>query len=294
VTVRKILQGFLSAILIVALVSLQTLASDYSTKTLSPGAREAANLLGILQKVERLIQLQQSRAGQDSTTLSDEELGLKVDVLDKVMGASLELRMITGRINREANWSLGGQQTLEARRQRNLNYLFAANFLQGGVLGIIAGPLNMHGLSATNTEFAIISSSVSLALSSLSLLESRSGTKKIDGNTNALADVFHLEYPEPVHKADIVTKYLNSVPPQSTDGKTRIAVLQEGWKKGHYLRSTSEEHLQKLASLVPPGKNYRENIGLIGQRIRMLYDTQTEIQQLDGDLLEILRAVDIN
>src|SRR5271163_1810380 len=41
---------------------------------LSPGAKEAANLLGILPKVDRLIELQNTRSRQGADTLSDEEL----------------------------------------------------------------------------------------------------------------------------------------------------------------------------------------------------------------------------
>lgn len=61
--------------------------------TLTPGAREAAELLGILPKVERLIELKHTSAGND--TMSDEMLALKVDVLDKVMAGTLEVRMVS-------------------------------------------------------------------------------------------------------------------------------------------------------------------------------------------------------
>ena len=55
-------------------------------------------------------------------------------------------------------------------------------------------------------------------------------------------------------------------------------------------RWDSEEHLNKLAAVTPPGTKYREDIKLLGDRIRMLYDVQWTIEQLDAELLELMRA----
>lgn len=259
---------------------------------LTPGAREAATLLGILPKVERLMQLKQLDRGQD--TLNDEELALKVDVLDRVMGGSLEVRMVSGRIDRELAWAFAGQGMLQAKRQRNLNYLFTANFMQGGTLGILSGPAFLSGSSKVGTEFLLLGSSIGLALSSLSLLASRSGSKPIDGGTTILADVFHLDQPEQDHRPDIVLKFLNSVPPQSGSNKTRIETLMDRWQKAHHLRSTKEQQLQKLAALEPAVDKQKENIKLISNRIRLLFDTQYTVQLLDAELLDLLRVADIN
>jgi len=80
------------------------------------------------------------------------------------------------------------------------------------------------------------------------------------------------------------------VPPNSIEHKTRKEALIEAWKKGQYLKNHSEEHLNKLAVVTPPGTKYREDIKLLGDRIRMLYDVQWTIEQLDAELLELMRA----
>lgn len=260
--------------------------------TLTPGAREAAELLGILPKVERLIELKHTSAGND--TMSDEMLALKVDVLDKVMAGTLEVRMVSGRIDRELAWAFSGQGMLQGRRQRILNSLFTANFMQGGVLGVLSGPAFLHNEPKTGTILLLLASSIGLSLSSMSLLASRSGTKKIDGGTTVLADVYHLSQPEQDHNPVVVLKFLNSVPPQSLNKKTRIENLMNGWQKSHYLRSTSESNLQKMAALESAVGKQRENIRLIGDRIRMLFDTQYTVQELDTELLDLLRVADIN
>lgn len=261
-----------------------------ASSSLSPSALEAASLLGIMPQVERLIQIKQSA----SDTHSDEEMALKIDVFDKVLGGSLEVRMMSGRIDRELAWACNGQSMLQAKRQRNLNALFTANFMQGGILGVLSGPAFLHGQNALGTELLLLGSSIGLVLSTVSLVASRSGNKKIDGGTTVLADVFHLSQPESQHHSKVVINYLNAVPPGSIDNKTRINVLIDGWKKGRYLRSTQEKQLEKLAALETKTAKDKENIGLLGNRMRMLYDTQWTIEQLDIGLLDLLRVTDLN
>ena len=264
-----------------------------NTTALTPGAKEAATLLGILPKVERLQQLKQQNG--NSEQINDEELGLKVDVLDKVMGGALEIQMVTGRIDREVAWAYAGHDMLLAKRQKIMNYLFTANFMQGGVLGVLSGPFFLHGENTLGKEFLLLASSIGLALSMASFVEARSGSKRVDGGTTVLADVFHLAQPTlPMHQADIVSKYMNSVPPGSTTNRTRIDALVDSWKQGHYLKSTNEKLLQRLSAIEPEGSKYKENVGLLNQRLRMLFDTQSAIEQLHGDLLELLRAAEIS
>ncbi len=141
---------------------------------LTPGAREAGKLLGILPKVERLMQLNRNRA--EGAPYTDEELALKVDVLDKVLGGSLEVRMVSGRIDRELAWSFSSQGMLQARRQKILNYLFTANFMQGGTLGVLSGPAFLHGDPRRGTELLLIASSIGLGLSTVSFYEARVGS----------------------------------------------------------------------------------------------------------------------
>lgn len=263
--------------------------------TLSPKAREAAIILGILPKVERLLQIKQAKISQGLDNLTDEELELKVTVLDKVLGASLEIRMVSGVIDRELAWSYAGHDMLLSKRQRNLNYLFTANFMQGGILGVLSGPAFLHNKPVLGTELLLLASSIGLGLSTLALVESRRGSKRVDGGTTILADVFSLERPSPPeHKADIVSKYLHAVPPEATNNKTRIEQLIATWEKGHYLRSTKESHLQKLSAIEPEGKKYRETPRLLDNRIRMLFDTQYTIELFHEELLDLLRVAELS
>lgn len=266
-----------------------------SSIPLSPGAKEAAQLLGLMPYVQRLYELK-ATGNSEPGVMSDEQLALRVQLLDKILEQSLEVRVVADRIDRELAWTYTGKGMLEARRQKRLNYLFTANFMQGGILGVLSGPQFLDHHPNTGGELLLVASSVGLLLSSLSLVASRSGTKKMDGEQTVLADVYSLNQPgTPLsspgeHDPIVVMKFLNSVPPNSLEHKTRKEALIEAWKKGQYLKNHSEEHLNKLAVVTPPGTKYREDIKLLGDRIRMLYDVQWTIEQLDAELLELMRA----
>ncbi len=264
-----------------------------SPSGLTPAAREAASLLGILPKVERLIQIRNSKTDPDSVP-TDEEMDLKVDVLDKVLGASLEVRMITDRIDRELTWSFAIMNMLQSKRQRNLNILFTANFLEAGILGVIAGGYFLKKQDQTGIEILLVSASIGLGLTALSIMGSRSGKRKIDGKTTILADVFHLPQPEPEHSFGLITRFLNSPQPDSSDNKTRIEILVDNWKEHRFLRKIDEPNLVRLASAQPEARKMKENIGLISTRIHMLSDTQLSVEQLDIGLLELLRATKLD
>lgn len=261
-----------------------------TTVPMTAGAREAANLLGLMPYVEKLHAAKQNSSSEPGK-MSDEHLGLKVHMLDKILEQSLEVRVVADRIDRELAWAYTGKGMLESRRQKRLNYLFTANFMQGGILGILSGPQFLMDHPTAGAELLLVASSVGLMLSSLALLESRSGTKKVDGGTTILADVYSLNTPDAnQHNPAVVMKFLNSVPPGSIDKRTRKEVLIDAWKKGKYLRTDKEEHLHKLAAVTPPGTKYKEDINLLGARIRMLYDVQWTIEQLDAELLDLMRA----
>ena len=219
------------------------------------------------------------------------ELGLKVDLMDRIMGGCLEVRVVSDRIDRELAWSWTSKGMLEAKRQKVLNLLFTANFMQGGILGVLSGPFFLHGKNHLGSELLLIGSSIGLVLSGAAFVEARSGTKPIDGGTTVLANVFQLSGATDVHHPEVVLKFLDAVPPGAVNGRTRREELIDSWKRANYLRSTQEKLLNKL-SVTPEGEQYRENIGLIGARIRMLFDCQWTVEQLDGDFLDLLRALD--
>lgn len=267
----------------------ETARLSATTNVLSPEGKEAAELLGITAEVAELLRMkEQGNYGTD--VLSDHELAVRVRVMDKVMGASLEVRMVSDRIDRELSWAYIGKGMIDSRRQRNVNYLVAGNFMQGGILGTLSGPLVLDEQPKASTEVLLVASTVGMGLSLLSVLASHIGWKKIDGETTVLADLFNLpqKQVQTTHPS-IVYKFLNSPAPESGTSATRLDKLKEAWKKGNYLKTTNEHWLARLAAV--KGTKGFETSGLLACRIRMLYDTQGAVQQLDHGLLDIMRVV---
>ncbi|HEY9773374.1 MAG TPA: hypothetical protein V6C81_06145 [Planktothrix sp.] len=263
--------------------------SEGNAFELTPAGKEAATLIGVLPEVKKLMQYKQRRTAADAAEMTDDELAAKVRVLDRVMGASLEVRMVSDRIDRDLSWSFSGKDIIDSRRQRNLNLLFATNFAQSGILGVLSGPVILAGHADQSTELLLIASSIGLLLSSLSFIEAGRGSKPIDGDTNALADFFNIPDNEGSCPTS-VKKFMNSAPPGSKTSATRWQILVEHWKHGSYLRSMDEQNLRKLSSAVPAGTKMRENSALVAARMRMLFDTQSTIEQLDTGLLDVMRA----
>lgn len=280
-----------------ALAQAQHPVSSEDPVSLSPGATEAAEILGILPKVQRLIRLRRNDSGSgDPSELSNEALSLKVDVLDRILGQSLEVRVVADRIDRELSWSWASRQMLDGRRQKRLNFLFAANFMQGGLLGIVAGNefLKHNPDPKLGSELLLIASGVGLALSTLSFMEALGqGKKPVDGGTTVLAEIFDMSQAQPQRGTDRVFKFLNAVPPKAVDGKTRRQALLESWKQRNYFRSSDQHKLLRLAAVRTEEERVTENIRVLTSRIRMLYDTQWAVEQFDSELLDLLRATDL-
>lgn len=266
--------------------------ASVSNRTLTPGAREAATLLGILPQVEKYMAMQQANPNREFGQYTDQELGMKVDLLDRIMGECLEVRVVADRIDRELAWSWSGKGMLEAKKQKILNYLFTLNFMQGGTLGVLSGPFFLHNEPKVGSQLLLLASSIGLGLSLISFYEARHGSKHIDGGTTVLADIYRLQQPPQLHHPEVVLKFLDSVPPGVTNGKTRREELIDSWKRNHYLKSMDETSLIKLAAVEGKTENLKESIGLMGCRIRMLFDCQWAIEQLDSELLDLLRALD--
>lgn len=261
---------------------------------LTAGAREAAQLLGITARLDQLQQIRIANPTPEGQLPGDEEFGLKVALLDRILLASLEVRMVADRIDRELAWAYMGKEMLEGKKQKYLNDLFTLNFMQGGVLGTIAGCEFLNQNPNTGAELLLVASTVGLMLSSVSaLLQTQSFSKKIDGDVTFLADVYNLKQEQmPQHRTDIVLNFLNAVPPDGKSSRTRTEQLIDMWRKGGYLRGESSVKLNKLAALQPSGVHYRESTKVLGNRIRMLHDSQWAVEQLDAQLLDLLRAVE--
>lgn len=261
--------------------------SSYAAQ-LTPAATEAARILNVQNEVNQLLS-----TSKDAIP-TDEILELQLHVIRKVLGASLEVRKMADQIEDELTTEYTARNELMARRDSRTNLTNSAIFIQDGVFSEIIGGQSLHGLQAQPNELAIVSAGTTLSLVLLSLWQSRGGSSKRDAHPNMLGEIFNKNVSESERLPHTVWEYMNSVPPDATDGLTRREWLKKYWKKQGALSINLDKknNIDKLTAMGPGYSQKCETIKLINNRIYMLNDVERTLETLDIGLVELLTALD--
>ena len=153
-------------------------------------------------------------------------------VLEKTLEGALEIQVASDKVDEELNYNyhIVLAQLLQSRAKW-LQWNYNLNFLQSGVMGIVAGGLYLtHSTYAGDRQF-VISGGIGTGLTTLAILQMHGFWRKVDTPPNSLAEVLNLQPDSEYRFSPLVSNYLNAVPPGSTDGKTRRELLNEAWKK---------------------------------------------------------------
>jgi hypothetical protein len=255
---------------------------------LSAGAIEAAKLLKIQPQVRQLIDLQHENRAPDL-----ERLRLEVLVLERTLGAALEVRKAVDSVDKQKHYQLDVVLAdMTGKRNRAILLNNTLNFTQIGVLKDIAGGMFFNDQPNTGTELIMTFNGVGIVLSSLALMQSRGGKRKLDSETNVLAHFLNLAPPDKYRFSPLLWEFLNSVPPNSTGSMTRREQLIAHWQEHHVVSKTEKQkRLSQLAAMPDVrGKGY-DTIGLINKRLRMLFDVRAAVEALDGEVLDLLKVV---
>ena len=249
-----------------------------TTLGLPAKAQEAARLL----KIEPLVAELQSMNGH-----SDRKTDLQLTFLENVLSGSLELRNAADGAQLDLNYQydvvLSG---LMARRGNLLTKLFELNFSQTNILGACAGWSYLNHYPKAGNELFIVADSIGLGITTLSLLVTHGGFKKIDTEPNTLANFFGL-------RADgfspIVSEYLNSADPDITGSKPRKQYLLDLWKADRAVNVDLEKvRMQERLACMPSAK--WNSIKLVVNRITLLSSLEQKFQEFDSQLLSLMRA----
>ena len=116
--------------------------------TLTPGAKEAADLIGVTPLVDRVLVLK--KQGLTSST-ARQMIILKLMLYKRLWAASLDVRKAADRIDKELAHAYDIRDILEGRRGRMINLTNTSNFIQGGTLGSIRTGILMNGRVALET-----------------------------------------------------------------------------------------------------------------------------------------------
>jgi len=264
----------------------ESVSAGTASVVLNGGAQEMAKSLHLMDSLAQLQQMKQ--AGVDNQRVQVLELHL----LERTLTGALELQVATDKVDEDLyyNYHIALSELLQ-NRAKWLQYNYNANFLQSGILGIVAGRLYLSRHSYAGDRMFVISGSNGTALTLLAMLQMRGGKRKVDTSPNSLAEVFKLQTDPDDRFSAFVSRLLNAPPPGSTDGKTRAELLNEAWRKAQIttMKLDSSRDLSAISAM--PSHKF-DTIKIVENRIVLLQSLKKELESFQGDVLAMLRSTE--
>lgn len=249
---------------------------------------EAAKLLQVEQCAADLIHMKMSGAGCGTDL---QALSIDLYMLEKILGASFEVRQFVDRIDREKHYQFDVLLPQLVRVRDRVNLLSnTTNFTEIGVLKNIAGRDFVLKKTAAGAQKILIMDALSVAIANANFVFLKLYRHKQVTEVNALANIFNFDVPSECRFSPLISSYLESVPPDSTNGMTRKQQLLDRWKRVGRL-SKKKGSAEALASLPSMHNKRVETIDLINKRVEMLFDVSGAVETLDSELLQLLTAV---
>jgi hypothetical protein len=248
------------------------------------GTAEAVHLINIQPQIDELVSLR--------NTDSKRHDELELFVLEKTLESALEIQVASDKVDEELNYNyhIVLAQLLQSRAKW-LQWNYNLNFLQSGIMGIVAGRLYLSHFTYAGDRQFVISGGIGTGLTTLAILQMHGFWRKVDTPPNSLAQVLNLEPDSEYRFSPLVSNYLNAVPPGSTDGLTRRESLNEAWKKNHVttMNLDRKKSLEALAAM-PPHKY--DTIKIVTNRNVLLQSLKKELESFQADTFGLLRVTD--
>lgn len=276
-----------------------------SYSDLSKSALSVGQLLGIDDELAQLEKESNKPVGsRDRLSL----LILKQSLMEAILSQGFEIRAVLSKVDTEIADADDLQALLEERRDRAVRLNSIANFISGGVTGIVGSSLNLGDVNFKADDSIDLSDGVVQTGLAIFALKQQQGEKQISkGLPNMLSRLFEsnnsLEYP------DHIWQFLNSIPVVSDEnqtavgiddvGKTRRQILMDHWRRLGLIdrqRRDKTSEQERVRTIIGVAPKTRVSIDLLDARSAMLHDLRAVISELDNYLLELvqyLRSVKI-
>ncbi|CAN5482602.1 hypothetical protein BH11CYA1_BH11CYA1_40850 [soil metagenome] len=265
---------------------------------LTPEGLRLAHLLGINKDLESLLK---ATGGREQTTLSSssdnllKNLLLKQSLTESVVSESFEVRSCLSNLETEIAQADDLQAFLEERRDKVIRLNTIANFLSGGVTGIVGGALKIGGANEQSANGIDTGEGITQTALALLALKQQAGEKKIvEGTPNMLTKLFDInashsqrDYPPSVWI------YLTSVPENSTTGLTRQQTLMKRWEDLKVINTKASQRQRKevIGHITGTHQQPIVSIDLLDARSAMLHDVRAVVSEMDHPLLEIMQTI---
>jgi hypothetical protein len=257
-------------------------------------AQEASRILRVESLVEKLREAK--RAGiTDTSQLPRPVQQARLLCLWKIFVAMEEVRKVVGVINRELSISYTALDSLTTKTNMTTNTINTVNFMQGGVLGCISQGVNFHyGQPITSKTIATVTFSIGTGLAAVGLFAPSLWSRRIGPPANTLAHVFREGYLPPDANRSYLWRFVSSPIPGSNTGLTRREILIKHWEAFSGLDSKNQNRLTRLSAMPLGEEKLSESIRIVTQRIDLLHDLKTHLEEFDGSLFELHNAITIN
>ena len=262
---------------------------------LRPDALELAEILKIRPYIDLLREAKKAGTGDGGAPMPRRLLNAKLLCLFKIVAAQQEVRKVVAIIDYDlakTNIDLSG---LTAKRDRTTNMINTVNFMQGGILGITKQSLFLNGKFGASQYPLITSFSLGTVLSVINLMHPPLWHRTMDGHANSLA-YFLCDSTPPDAANSYLWEFFNRQVPGSKYTFSRREVLKHHWHDFAHVDISDNKKHHLLAALPegPGSAHEHESIGLLSQRIELLQDLRTHVEEFDASLYELHKAIGAN
>ncbi|MBX9686646.1 MAG: hypothetical protein K2X27_08085 [Candidatus Obscuribacterales bacterium] len=261
-----------------------------NSSKLSYTAMQLAEQLGMMPDMERLQNLREQNNDQIPQTL--EALLIRQNLSETMQNTTLELRTVVARVDREIASANEIHAHLAERRDRAVRLNTYADFISGGVTGIVSGSMKLGDV----THFApdVIDTVEGVVQSGLSCwaLSQQKGERRMEqGIPSILAHLINQSKSAENDYPHSTWTYLN-LPANGSSGPSALKQLVDRWfsldlclrHTGH--RGSKDKRQQSLSS----GK-LKLTIDILEDRLAMLTDLRSCLLQMDYVNLELLQFI---
>lgn len=247
-------------------------------------AKEMEQLLDVSSIVDKL---KSARAnGQDTKSLPKSVQNARMLLLWRMLEASEEVRKVVNEIDFDLADTHINLDSLTSKKNMTSNMLNTANFFQGGVCGVIKNSMALKKYNPVARQTIAISSfSTSLLLSTINLSVPYWYHRRPDRKGNMLAHIFDPSFKPRDAQNSYLWKFFNAPVPGAPGQLTRREILVKHWQSFGGVRANDDRTIKLVSD--NPDNDLNESIGLLQQRISLLQDMKTHIEEFDACLFEL-------
>jgi hypothetical protein len=262
--------------------------SDPLSAEISPDAEQLAELLGIDDKLKKIIELNASDAlsGEQRQQLSD----LRFDVLESVEETRLQIDFVQAEIDEEESILEEAGRVFRDHRDDRVNRANQLAFRTNGVLWTVAEALSIPTfkytrLSVPSGSVGIIAGIVPSVFSEYAVLAGSGERYARQSYPNILTGIYDLPIIPRITFPDIVWQYLKAKP--FGQPLSRKEVMRERWLNNKNIKVFKKGISKEKILLLTGNEPYTADLELISDKLIMLGQVKVVVLQMSRPLLEI-------